>query len=51
MELLTRYVPGGKYTTAYSVELLPHSRPHRLPSVMAALMAAVSSVEPSPTAP
>lgn len=51
MDELTRYVPEGKYTTAGTTVLVPHSGPHLWPSEMARLMAAVSSVLPSPTAP
>ena len=48
---LTRYVPGGKYTIAGVTVLESQPRPQRLPSVIALLIAAVSSVVPSPVAP
>lgn len=49
---LIRYVPAGKYTVAGVVvdeAQLPGA--HLFPSLMARLMAAVSSVTPSPAAP
>ena len=48
----TTYVPFGKYTRA-GVVVVEAQEPgaHRLPALMAALSAAVSSVIPSPFAP
>jgi hypothetical protein len=49
---LTKYVPAGKYTMAGVVVVDPQDPgAQRLPAVMAALIAAVSSVTPSPFAP
>lgn len=43
------YVPAGKYTIAGVVdEVSPLAGPNRPPSLIAALIAAVSSVDPSP---
>lgn len=42
------YVPAGKYTTAGVRVLEVQSLPHRPPDRMALLIAAVSSVTPSP---
>jgi hypothetical protein len=43
-----RYVPEGKKTTAGVVVLDAHPSPQRPPAMIAELMAAVSSVTPSP---
>jgi hypothetical protein len=48
MEDEIRYVPAGRYTTAGVVVEEEQPAPQRLPAEMAALMAAVSSVTPSP---
>jgi hypothetical protein len=45
---LMMYVPEGKYNVAGDSVLLPQFAPHLPPSVIAAWMAAVSSVTPSP---
>jgi hypothetical protein len=44
-------VPGGKYTMAGVVVDESQPCPQRDPAVIAALIAAVSSVDPSPAAP
>lgn len=41
-----RGIPGGKYTRAGERVEDAHPLPHRLPAVIALLIAAVSSVEP-----
>ena len=46
MVLETRYVPGGKYTIAFFLVEPLHPAPQRLPSLIAAWMAAVESVAP-----
>lgn len=43
--LETRYVPGGRYTTAFFVVEPLQFSPHLFPSLMALLMAAVSSFQ------
>ena len=48
--LLTRYVPEGKYTVAGYLVLLGHLALQRPLSEIAKLIAAVSSVTPSPLA-
>jgi hypothetical protein len=48
MEDEIRYVPAGRYTTAGVVVEEEQPAPQRPPAEMAALMAAVSSVTPSP---
>ena len=46
-----RYEPAGKNTSAGEMVEESHPCPQRFPSEIAALMAAVSSVVPSPFAP
>ena len=41
--LLTRYVPGGKNTTAGNIVLEPQFAPQRLPLEIALLIAALES--------
>ena len=49
MEVEIKYVPDGKYTIAgVVVDVSPPAGPKRPPELIARLMAAVSSVTPSP---